>query len=84
MPKVGEKYVVLDTTRNAKNGLIAGKDIRIAHVGAQGISIWAFHSSGELKLLVEPGAFGSNFERALGSPANMGYASSTAFAKPYL
>ncbi|MGN3975560.1 hypothetical protein [Tsuneonella sp. SYSU-LHT278] len=59
---VGDKFTVADTPRNRQNGLVPGKDVRIAHVNNTHVSIRVFQSGDEVKLLVPLDAFGTNFK----------------------
>lgn len=83
--QVGEKYIVAKTDRNQKNGLIAGKEAYISHLGPAAVSVLVIQSGTYVKLAVPRDAFGGNFDadRHAGSP-NLGYRSALPFTKAYV
>lgn len=85
MLRVGEKYIVRATNRNFTNGLIAGKEARIAHLSHDMVSVRIFQNGGEKRLAVPKDIFGVNFEEEMSFvPPNQAYASAAPFLEPYL
>lgn len=80
---VGEKYSVLDTPRNRQNGLVPGKDARIAHVNNTHASVIVIQGGADKKLLVPLDAFYGNFKQDRATPANAGYKSLMPFRELY-
>ncbi len=72
---VGDGYKVLDTPRNRLNGLIAGKEARIAHVNNTHVSVTIIQDASYKKLLIPLDAFGANFGEDRQTMINKGYKS---------
>jgi hypothetical protein len=85
MFEVGSKYISRPTARNAKNSIVPDKEVRIAHVSQNAISIRVFQNGSELRLLVPRELFGVNFEEDRSFlPPNTSYASAVPFITIYL
>lgn len=80
---VGDKYVVKDTPRNRQNGLVPGKDCRIAHINNTHVSVNVLQDGDEKKKLVPLDAFGGNFTEDRGATINSAYKSSMPFKDLY-
>lgn len=80
---VGDKYIVKDTPRNRQNGLVPGKDCRIAHVNNTHVSLNVLQGANEKKLLVPLDAFGGNFAEDRAAAINLSYKSLMPFKDLY-
>lgn len=80
---VGDVYKVRDTARNRNNGLIPGKECRIAHFAGAHVSVIIIQNGDYKKLLVPISEFGGSFEPSKTGVINKSYRSDTPFKDLY-
>ncbi|HMO74231.1 MAG TPA: hypothetical protein PKD99_12625 [Sphingopyxis sp.] len=80
---IGDIFTVRDTVRNRNNGLIPGKECRIAHVSGAHVSVIVIQNADYKKLLVPVSEFWNNFDTCQTGMINKGYRSDMPFKDLY-